>query len=189
MDKSAGVLQCSPGGADGAAVFTCELPYVFVGGKVAGRAELVDGSWAALYLDVKGGETWLCLGVVEQGGDFEFPLPESLLEERYSFRLLVKLHAEHGPASARLHEMNLEAVCQLNMYSLPFLAPGTNRVTVSARSIPAETRLAVTYRWEEKGWERSDRRVVAAPGETYTVEVAGSSYPKMKEIVLECLPE
>jgi hypothetical protein len=189
VDERAGVLQCSSSRTDGAARFGFELPYVFVGGKVTGRAELVDGSWAAVYLDVKGADQWLCLGVVERGADFEFPIPGELLEERYSFRLLVKLHAEHGPASARLHELAVDAVCQLNMYSLPFLAPGANRVTVSAKSVPPGTRLVVTYRWEENGWERTQRYVAATGNESYTIGVAGKDYPRMKEIVMECLLE
>jgi len=189
VDERAGALQCSAGGTDGAARLDFTLPYVFVGGKVTGRAELVDGSWAAVYLDVKGADQWLCLGVVERGADFEFPIPGELLEERYSFRVLVRLHAEHGPASARLHELAVDAVCQLNMYSLPFLAPGSNRVTVSAKTIPTGTRLAVTCRWEENGWERSQRWIAAAGDESYEVEVAGKDYPRMKEIVMECLTE
>ena len=75
------------------------------------------------------------------------------------------------------------------MYSLPFLKPGRNMVTVLADRIPDDARLVVTYKWQEQGWDRVDRSVVNSGGESYTIEVAGSQYPRMKEVIMECLPE
>ncbi len=157
----------------GEAVFTLELPYVFVGGSVSGVAELVEGGWAAVYMDVGQAEQWVCLGVKETAGAFDFQIPGRLLNERYSFRIKVKLHGAHGPGSARLQSLKLDAICQLNMYSLPLLAPGKNRVTVRAGSIGEGNSLKVTYRWREKGWDREHVRVVREAPVTYEIEVAG----------------
>ncbi len=183
------VLRCKPGSSDGEVFFTFEAPYVFVGGKIKGRAKVTDGSWIAVYMDIGESENWLCLGVVESGGDFCFEIPANLLEQRYRFGLKLKLHDRSASGSVSLLEFKAEALCQLNMYSLPFLKPGRNMVTVLADRIPDDARLVVTYKWQEQGWDRVDRRVVNSGGESYTIEVAGSQYPRMKEIIMECLPE
>jgi len=189
-DPQGGILRCEEGKSDGSAIFPCEAPYVFVGGTVSGRAMVVDGSWVAVYMDVGEGKSWLCLGVVESGRDFSFEIPNRLLGERYGFRLKLKLHDESASGSSvALMEFKIEAVCQLNMYSLPFLAPGKNKVTVLAERIPKGTKLAVTYKWQELGWDREDRRIVSSGGETYHIDVAGKQYPRMKEITMECIPE
>ncbi len=173
----------------GEAVFALELPYVFVGGSVSGVAELVDGGWAAVYMDVGEAEQWVCLGVREAGGEFDFPIPEHLLNERYSFRVKVKLHGAHGAGSAGLHSLKLDALCQLNMYALPFLAPGKNKVTVQAASIPAGSSLRVTYRWREKGWGREQVQAVREAPFSYQIEVAGEQYPRMESIIMEAVIE
>jgi len=187
--RSGGVLRCAQGSSLGEAFFTFEAPYVFVGGKVKGRARVTDGSWVAVYMDIGQSENWLCLGVVESGGDFCFEIPANLLEQRYRFGLKLRLCDSSASGAVSLLEFKAEAVCQLNMYSLPFLKPGRNRVTVFAGRIPDDTALAVTYKWQEKGWDREHRRVVDSAGESYTIQVAGTRYPKMKQIIMECLPK
>ncbi len=171
----------------GEAVFSMELPYVFVGGSVSGVAELVDGGWVAVYMDLGQAEQWVCLGVRETAGKFDFIIPGSLLNERYSFQIKVKLHGAHGPGSAKLRNIKLDALCQLNMYSLPFLAPGENNVTVRAGSIGAGTSLKVTYRWQEKGWDREHLQTVRKAPATYGITVEGQEYPRMKSIEMEAV--
>ena len=173
----------------GEAVFTLELPYVFVGGTVSGRVELVDGGWVAVYMDLGDAEQWACLGVSEKGGRFSFDIPAILLDERYHFRVKLKLHGAHGPGSALLHEVKIDGVCQLNMHSLPYLAPGVNNVTASAGSVPAGCGLKVTYEWNENGWDREHTHILRGGSETYAVEVAGEEYPKMKALIMEADPE
>jgi len=187
-DKAGGLLRCAEGASGGCAVFSFEAPYVFVGGKVSGRAQVTEGSWAAVYMDGPAGEEGLCLGVVEKSGGFSFEIPKILLGERYRFKLELRLHKETAaPGAVNLREFAAEAVCQLNMYSLPFLAPGSNRVTFLADRLPRGTRLKITYDWVELGWNRSDCRVVGSAGESYAIEVAGEEYPKMKAITMEFL--
>ncbi|MBW7997106.1 MAG: hypothetical protein FVQ81_11170 [Candidatus Glassbacteria bacterium] len=125
----------------------------------------------------------------ENGGDFSFAIPDHLLDERYEFRVKVKLHGAHGPGSAALHEIKIDGICQLNMYSLPFLAPGANRVTVQAVSIPASTALNVTWRWREQGWDRQHTETVRRVPASYVVQVAGDEYPRMKAVIMEAVPD
>ena len=169
----------------GEAVFTLELPYVFVGGAVSGRVELVDGGWVAVYMDLGEAEQWATLGVIEHSGDFAFNVPANLLDERYRFRVKIKLHGAQGPGTALLHSLKVEGVCQLNMYALPFLAPGENRVTVSAAELPPGTALKVTYRWNENGWDREHVHIMSGVAESYRIDVTGSEYPRMKAVVME----
>ena len=183
-----GILRCAPGDSLGEANLNFEAPYVFVGGSIRGRAEVVEGSWAAVYLDIGRTENWLCLGVATSGGDFNFPIPANLIEERYAFKIKLKLFDKSAAGSVRLYELKAEAVCQLNMYSLPFLAPGNNKVSVQAGAIPQGAALQVTYRWLERGRERADLRLVSTPGESYTIAVSGIEYPRMKDISMEYIP-
>ncbi|MEA1996166.1 MAG: hypothetical protein U9N45_00940, partial [Gemmatimonadota bacterium] len=193
LEVADGMLRCAASGGgkgEGEAVFRFEAPYIFVGGTVKVRAQVADGSWTSVCMDLGGEEeVWMTLGVIEKGGDHCFEIPAHFLRERYDFRLKLKLHDESGAGSVNLRELKAEAVCQLNMYSLPFLAPGENEVTVSAGRIPRGTSLAVTYRWQEQGWLREHCRVVKTPGESYNITVAGDEYPRMREITLECIPE
>ncbi|HUU29091.1 MAG TPA: hypothetical protein VM123_14890 [archaeon] len=188
-DGAGNMLRCADSVSDGSAVFRFEAPYVFVGGAVSGRAQVRRGSWAAVYMDVGDSGLWLALGVIEKGGDFSFEIPAALLDQRYAFSIKIRLHDGNGPGSVNLREFKAQAVCQLNMYSLPFLAPGENKVTVLAGRIPQGASLAVTYRWQEQGWDREDRRLVREAGASYSIRVAGEDYPRMKEITMECIPE
>ncbi|MEA2062322.1 MAG: hypothetical protein U9P14_01370, partial [Gemmatimonadota bacterium] len=91
-DRAGGLLRCAEGVADGAALFTFEAPYVFVGGEVAGCAQVQPGSWAAIYMDLPNSDLRVCLGLVEKSGDFRFEVPRHFLGERYGFKLLLRLH-------------------------------------------------------------------------------------------------
>ncbi|MBT4512620.1 MAG: hypothetical protein HOC20_10485 [Chloroflexi bacterium] len=188
VDTESGVLSLEPGRDTGEVILTFSLPYVFVGGKVSFRVEMVDGGWAAAFMDVPSGVQWVSLGMASSGGDFSFSIPQEMIMERYEFRIKLRLHGAHGPASVKLHQLKAEGVCQLNMHSLPFLAPGSNRVNVQAQTLPQGTALAVTYKWQENGWDRTDSQVVKKAGTSYTIDVAGEEYPRMKELTIECLP-
>jgi len=48
--------------------------------------------------------------------------------------------------------------------------------------------LKVTYRWNEKGWDREHSRIIKGERETYRIDVAGSEYPRMKALVMEAVP-
>ncbi|MBN2289993.1 MAG: hypothetical protein JXQ83_11725, partial [Candidatus Glassbacteria bacterium] len=89
--------------------------------------------------------------------------------------------------AVNLRELEAEAVCQLNMYSLPFLAPGKNQVTFLAEQLPPGAQVELTCRWVEQGWERTDSRLVGSAGESYTIEVAGEEYPRMEAVSMEHL--
>ena len=184
-----GALRCADSSREGWALFRFQAPYVFVGGTVSGQAQVTDGSWAAVYINLHDSPSWMALGVIEKSGDFSLPIPSELLAQRYDFSLRLKIHDKGVPGSVNLRELKINSVCQLNMYSLPFLAPGENQVTVLAESIPQGASLAVTYKWQELGYDRQDRRLVSSAGEKYTIRVAGKDYPRMKEITMECIPE
>ncbi|MFC1537337.1 hypothetical protein ACFL4P_00760, partial [Gemmatimonadota bacterium] len=187
-DRAGGLLRCTEGADQGCAVFSFEAPYIFVGGKVSGRAQVADGSWAAVYMEGTAGADRLCLGLVEKSGDFSLEIPKELLAERYRFKLELVLHNESGATGAvNIREFRAEAVCQLNMYSLPYLVPGKNEVTFLADRLPEGAQVELTYEWVEQGWDRTDRRVIDSAGESYAIEVAGEEYPRMKALTIECL--
>ena len=87
----------------------------------------------------------------------------------------------------------LRTIFQENIYALPGLLPGKNRVTVSAREPVklAAGRLVVSYEWAEgDGWKtpKSATRELSELPATFEVEVAGPKLPRMKRLVVRLEP-
>jgi hypothetical protein len=77
---------------------------------------------------------------------------------------------------------------QLNRYSLPYLVPGKNIVSVSAERYGAP--LTVEYQWYEgEGWKiwKSAKHTLVKDGQ-FQIEVAGPKYPRMNSLMLSVEP-
>jgi hypothetical protein len=91
-------------------------------------------------------------------------------------------------AGAAVKALELKSHFQLNPYSLPYLVPGKNVVSVEAGKFGAP--LTATYNWSEgEGWQtpKSATKTFSANG-TLEVEVAGPKYPRMGSLVLSVAP-
>ena len=89
---------------------------------------------------------------------------------------------------ARFAVRRVKTTFMLNMYSLPFLEPGDNKVTVSAASAGP---LQVSYEWAEgNGWTapRRDLRVIRTFPSSYSIKVSGPKMPRMKRLVMRFAP-
>lgn len=80
----------------------------------------------------------------------------------------------------------------LNMYALPSLAPGENKITVDAETKAlTDAKLLVTYEWDEgEDWRdaRTLTREVTTFPTTFTVNVKGPKMPRMKRLVMKAVP-
>jgi len=98
---------------------------------------------------------------------------------------LLKLTLTDGAAIAKLE---LISHFQLNRYSLPYLVPGKNLVSVSAERYFAP--LTVEYRWfDGKDWNtpESARHTFTKDGQ-FEIEVAGPKYPRMTSLAFSVAP-
>lgn len=89
---------------------------------------------------------------------------------------------------ARFAVRGVKTTFMLNMYSLPFLTSGDNKVTVSADS-PGP--LQVSYEWAEGGnWTmpRRDLHVIRTFPSSYSIKVSGPKMPRMKRLVMRLAP-
>ena len=87
---------------------------------------------------------------------------------------------------ASLSDLQLITVFQHNMYALPQLMLGKNRVRVAVANPEAleETRLLVEYAWDQDGKTRKLRRRVRKSPAEFVVEVPGKELPRMRYLSL-----
>ena len=82
--------------------------------------------------------------------------------------------------------IEIEAIFQHNMFARPYLVAGRNLVNVRV-SDPAALNLVpleVTWRWEEQGMPRVQRRKLVGEPFRYSIDVGGNKLPRMKSLEL-----
>ncbi|MCX7590736.1 MAG: hypothetical protein N2255_03825, partial [Kiritimatiellae bacterium] len=121
----------------------------------------------------------------------EAALREALMQSKGTREYTLRL--EIGGEGAAMTSLELVTVFQHNMYALPQLLPGTNRVRVTVANPEGlkKTRFVVEYAWEEDGKLRVERRVMSESPLEFAIEVAGSRLPRMRHVIFrnEGLPE
>ena len=188
-DQAGDMLALADGAKDGAARLHFGSPYVFVGGSIRGSAQLAQGAWVAAYTTSPYGPAEVLLGISESSGAFEFEIPADIISERYALDITVRLYDGSGKGGANLRDLAVDGIVQLNMLTLPYLAPGSNKVSFRCAEFPAGAKFAVSYAWEEQGWLRRDEHIVSGQTDTWPINVAGDRYPKMKAVTMEYLFE
>lgn len=137
-----GALAPAESGKPAWIIVPLQSPYVMT--RASG---LADGAKAELSVD--GGKTYKAIDLK----DFSEAV-------KGKYQALVKLTFDRP-----LKDLKLEAVVQCNRCALPYLAPGKNRITVTAADPKqlGENRLVVTYAYRT-GWHEKSFEQIAAKG-------------------------
>ena len=94
---------------------------------------------------------------------------------RYSYLLKLELRAEK-PREVGISRLVFRTVVQHNVYALPQLQPGRNRITVSGALDPTAA-LVVTYLWDDKqGKERKHGAYIESTPFTYDILTDGAAW-------------
>jgi len=95
---------------------------------------------------------------------------------RYAYRLKLELVAKNKPESCRVEAISFITTVQLNIYSLPQLQPGKNKITVRGQLEPG-TALRVSYLWDDPaGKGRRNVTVVESTPYSYEIVAGGGKW-------------
>ena len=167
--------------APGEVVFSVNCPYVITAGDLTLQRAGAGDLKASVSADQ--GKTWKPAELKADGEALKATFVDEVNGCFKGYWLRIEL-----PAGAGLKGLELKSHFQLNPYSLPFLVPGKNVVTVEAGGYGSP--LTVTYNWSEgEGWKapKSASKSFPANG-TFEIEVAGPKYPRMESLVLSVAP-
>jgi HEAT repeat protein len=187
-------LQPRTAGTPAVAVWRIRSPYVIARAEIAidGRCRTSDDS-ARLSLSVDDGKTWKTVWEKKGPGEFEVKgvdlcptykvtmksdPPENFVSPfgRYAYLVRLELMAKAKPEDARVSWLFLTTTVQHNVYALPQLQPGRNRITVSGTLDPAAA-LEVMYVWDDKhGRERMNVTVVESTPFAYEILADGAEW-------------
>jgi hypothetical protein len=81
--------------------------------------------------------------------------------------------------NARLNSLRVESVFQHNMFALPQLEPGVNRVTVTTAS-PSTENLKVGFGWMDQGKEVNSVTEIQSSSMTFPLTVRQAEMPRMR---------
>lgn len=190
-----GALQPEEAGKPAVIEFHVKLPYALV--EVGVEATFHKGSAgdkARITIRRDSGKTTEICAATETGENVVKGIFPSRDKAYYNYRLRIEMSAAKSPGNVRLKGFKLTNLMQINMFSLPALVPGDNRVTVEVANPSALRRnpLKVTYGWAEgPGWkvEKKDTKVITKSPFTYRINVVGAKHPRMKYLKMEVLRE
>ena len=154
-------------------LFSVNSPYVITAGELEFRAR---GENMPATVSVDNGKNWQ---PVQRG----VPFIDEVNGSWSGYQL--KLTLTDG---AVITKLELISHFQLNRYSLPYLVPGKNLVSVSAERYSSP--LTVEYQWfEGKDWNtpKSARHIFTKDGQ-FELEVVGAKYPRMKSLAFSVAP-
>lgn len=161
-------------------IFSVACPYVLTAGEFS--AATTQGN-LAVTVSTDAGKTWqpIALTRTDTAITAEFIDPINGSRDGY----LLKITLADG---AVLKDFALTSHFQLNRYSLPYLAPGRNVVSVTAGTFDAPLRVEYTF-CEAPGWDKSRTvgQTFTEPGE-FVIDVAGEKYPRMESLTLRVDP-
>lgn len=109
---------------------------------------------------------------------------------RYAYLLKLEMFSADRPEDCRVEAIDFENTVQLNIYSLPQLHPGKNKITVRGTIDPGQA-LMVTYVWDDpSGKERRNVTRVEQTPFTYEIIAAGMKWKNCvcRSITIEALP-
>ena len=203
-----GELRPVAAGKPGTAVWHFRTPYIVSDAEVKLKiARKSADDLVRLHLSVDNGKTWrptwdcpagavgtneltvpICpkFKVTEKGEapkDFHSPFG------RYAYRLKLELLAKERPEDCRVEGIAFETSVQQNLFALPQLQPGRNRITVRGK-LAKGAALKVTYGWDDpKGKGRKNVTVVEKTPYTYEIIAAGKKWEDCvcKSIIVEAV--
>ena len=109
---------------------------------------------------------------------------------RYAFRLKLEMLAKERVEDCRIDAITFKTTVQQNIYALPQLQPGRNRITVRGK-IEKGAALKITYVWDDPaGKDRRNVTIVEKAPWTYEIIAAGKRWKDCvcKSITIEAIP-
>ena len=88
---------------------------------------------------------------------------------RYAYRLKLQMQSAGGAGEVEVRRLVFRTVFQHNIYHLPQLQPGRNRITVSGQLSP-DAALEITYLWDDLSG-KGRRNVTIVESTPYTYEI------------------
>ena len=190
----------------GVAIFKVSLPYIISGAWV--KARLVRENLRdeiRFSLSVDGGHTWRIIWEAgKEIGTFNLdhlsfcesfdPAQENLPKiitpfGRYEYLVKIEITAAEKITSCGLESLSLVTVFQHNLFSLPMLWPGRNKITVQGDLDP-NSMLRVTYAWDDaKGRGRTDIVTIGTLPYQYEIITKGKNWEDVvcRSIKIEAL--
>jgi hypothetical protein len=178
-------------------LFRVDSPYVLVDGTIDVRARRgAAGDRCTIQLSVDKGDTWRDVwsaeGLGEQRatvniGQQPWKTNQSSVVSQYGLLVRVMMKAA-DPATTGVDALRITGDLELNMFTLPMLQPGHNRIRFAARHVDAGEALRVTFGWDDRaGAGRTDVRTIRVAHETYTIhtDAAAPDDITMRYLVLE----
>jgi len=159
-------LQPEIAGKPASAVWRIRSPYIIaraaveLEGRRASKADTIR-----LLLSVDEGTTWTPVWEAAQVGraasgpvdicptytvTMKAPRPRGVVSPfgRYAYRVKLEIQAKGKPADVSVSRLAFHTVVQHNVYALPQLHPGRNRITVMGNLDP-KSALEITYLWDD----------------------------------------
>jgi hypothetical protein len=163
-----------------------KCPYMLQGGWLSAG---VSGELKASLRPKRRGKFRPLAPAAVKSGRLEAPLRKVLMTARGTREYVLRL--ELSGRDAALSDLELVTVFQHNMYALPQLMPGKNKVKVVAGNGGQldKTRFYFECAWQGQGagkTEKLRRRIARSPTEL-TVEIPGKDLPRMRYLLLENL--
>ena len=188
-----GTLQPEEAGKPALIELDVKLPYALV--EVSLEAAFVKGDKddvARVVVQREGDREYEIVRATGKGEKFLTGAFSSEDKAYYGYKLRIEMTAAQEPGSVKLKDLKLISIMQLNMFSLPALVPGDNKVTVEVDNPAAlsQAPLKVTYAWAEGPFWSQDRvhtETVNASPATFSINVAGPKHPRMKYLRIEAL--
>jgi len=176
-----GALRPAAAGEPAVLEWQVKCPYMLQGGWL--RAKVSGKLAAAIKVGRRGKFQTLALAAA-RGGRLEAELRPFFLKAMGTRQYTLRL--ELSGKGASLGDVELITVFQHNMYALPQLMPGKNRVRVAVANPEAleKTRLLVEYAWDQDGKTRKLRRRVQKSPTEFVIEVPGKELPRMRHLSL-----
>jgi hypothetical protein len=109
---------------------------------------------------------------------------------RYHYRLKLELLTDGEPRDCQVTAIRFATVVQHNLFALPQLQPGRNRITVRG-ALAEGAALRVTYVWDDPiGKRRKNVTVIEQTPSTYEILAAGKRWEDCvcKSLVVEAVP-
>ena len=179
-DPAQGLVAADPA-RPGEVIFAIDCPYVMTAGELT-LAKPAQGKLTAA-VSIDRGKTWKPLSLAEKDGRLAGSFVDEINGSFAGYRL--KLTLEGGAAADALE---LTSHFQLNPYSLPYLVPGENVVSVVGERFGSP----LTVEWQyAQGPEWKDVKKASAeftkPGQ-FTIHVDGEKHPRNVALTLSVAP-
>jgi hypothetical protein len=160
--------------------FRIDTPYVIADATIEARFMRASPSdECAIQISTDKGDTWREIWrsaetgenkVAANIGQTPWKANEISAVSQYSYLVRVEIKAADA-AKTGLDWLKITSDLELNMFTLPMLQPGENRIQFSAKSKEPDDKLRVTFCWDDRaGAERKDARDITGLKDEYIIK-------------------